>query len=396
MNETAHYGLLVLLCGAVGLVCVFSTRVTARLKVPAPLLVLAGAAVAVQAVPQLHPLSERSVERIVTVALVVILFEGGMHIGWNRLRSAAGPIVVIGVVGTFLTTAAAALLLHVVFGLAWYLAVLVATAVAPTDPAVVFAVLGGQEISGRTGTIVEGESGANDPVGIALMASLLAAGELGASAFGDVGLEFVRQMGIGAAIGLVGGLALAWLSRTITLPNPALYPLRTLACALMLYGVTTVAHGSGFLAVFVAGIVVGDLRAPYQREVENFTSALASLGEIVAFVVLGSTVDLEVLTHLDVLVPGLVLGAGLAVLIRPAVVEACLAPVDLTRNERSFVMFAGLKGAVPILLGEMLRVADVPQAERLYGIVVVVVVFSVLVQGSLVPTVAHRLGLLGR
>src|SRR4051812_26139218 len=102
MSETAHFGLLVLLCGTVGLVSVLSSRVTARLKVPAPLLVLAGAAVVVNATPQLHALSERTVERVVTVALIVILFEGGMHIGWTRLRSAVGPIAVVGVAGTFL------------------------------------------------------------------------------------------------------------------------------------------------------------------------------------------------------------------------------------------------------------------------------------------------------
>jgi potassium/hydrogen antiporter len=394
VTETAHFGLLVLLCGAVGLVSVLSNRLTERLKVPAPLLVLAGAALVVNVAPQLDVLPELTVERVVTLALVVILFDGGMHIGWSRLRDAVVPTVVVGVLGTFLTTAAAAVLLHVAFGLEWYVAVLVATAVAPTDPAVVFSVLGGKQITGRGGTILEGESGANDPVGIALMASLLAAGSLSASAFGDVGLEFLLQMALGAAFGVVGGVVLGWFSRRFPLPSEALYPLRTLACALMLYGVTAVAHGSGFLAVFVAGIVVGDLRVPYQREVERFHSALASLAEIVAFVVLGSTVDLEILTHVDVLVPGLVLGAALAVVIRPAVVSACLAPARLPRNDRAFVMFAGLKGAVPILLGEMVLMAGVPEAGRLFGIVVVVVVFSVLVQGSLVPTVASRLKLL--
>jgi cell volume regulation protein A len=161
----------------------------------------------------------------------------------------------------------------------------------------------------------------------------------------------------------------------------------------MLYGVTALAHGSGFLAVFVAGIVIGDARAPYRREVQRFHSGLASLAEIVAFVVLGSTIDLQVLTRVDVLVPGLVLGVVLAAGIRPLVVGACLAPVRLQRNERAFILFAGLKGAVPLLLGELFRVSGVPDAERLYGIVVVVVVLSVLVQGSMVPTVATRLGL---
>jgi cell volume regulation protein A len=333
------------------------------------------------------------VERVVTVALVVILFDGGMHIGWARFRAAATPILSVGVAGTFLTAAGGAVLLRVGFGLDWYVALLVATAVAPTDPAVVFSVLGRRQIAGRSGTILEGESGANDPVGIALMSSLLAAGGLGAAAVGHVGLEFVLQMGIGGVFGVGGGRVLLWFIRRVPLPSEGLYPLRTLAAAFMLYGAATVAHGSGFLAVFAAGIVIGDGRAPYKREIERFHAALASLAEIVAFVILGLTVDLTVLSRAEVWIPGLIFGATLAVVIRPLLVGACLLPARLQRNERAFVVFAGLKGAVPLLLGEFLRAARVPNAERLYGIVAVVVIFSVLVQGSLAPTIARRLHL---
>jgi cell volume regulation protein A len=180
--------------------------------------------------------------------------------------------------------------------------------------------------------------------------------------------------------------------RRVSLPSEALYPLRTLASVLLLYGVTTLLHGSGFLAVFVAGIVIGHRRAPYQREIERFHAALAGLAEIVAFVVLGLTVDLKVLARLDVWFPGVILGLTLAIVIRPLVIGLCLVRAQLDRGERVFILFAGLKGAVPILLGDLLLAADVPDAERLYGIVVVVVIFSVVVQGSLAPVVAQRLG----
>ena len=393
MTDTTPFALLVLLVAGAGLLAVLSNRLTERLKVPSPALFLVGAAVAVQLVPALHHPPERVVERIVTVALLCILFDGGLHIGWARFRPAAAPIAVVGVLGTFLTTAALAALAHLAFGLSWYLAVLLGTALAPTDPAVVFSVLGSREISGRSGTVLEGESGANDPVGIALMASLLAAGGLGARAFAGVGVEFVLQMGIGAAFGIAGGRLLLGFLRRVALPSEALHPLRTLASALVLYGVTTLAHGSGFLAVFVAGISLGDARAPYKREVERFHSALASLAEIVAFVVLGLTVDLQVLARSDVWVPGLVLFVALAVVVRPVLVGLCLVPAGLRRNERTFVLLAGLKGAVPILLGSLVLAAHVPGAERLYGIVVVAVVLSVVVQGSLVPVAAQRLRL---
>ena len=154
-----------------------------------------------------------------------------------------------------------------------------------------------------------------------------------------------------------------------------------------------VAHGSGFLAVFVAGIILGDARAPFKREIERFHAALASLAEIVAFVVLGLTVDLAELASPEVWIPGVILGVAVAFLIRPVLVGLCLIPVRLDRREKTFILFAGLKGAVPILLASYLLAAEIPQAARLYGIVVIVVIFSVVVQGSLVPTVARALRL---
>ncbi|MHB8275149.1 MAG: cation:proton antiporter domain-containing protein [Dermatophilaceae bacterium] len=393
MTDTGPFAQLLLVVSLVAVAAVLSNRLTARLRVPAPALFLAVAAVAVSALPGLGAPPERMVERIVTVALLCILFDGGMHIGWRRFRGAAAPIVVVGVAGTFLTAAAVAALAHFGFGFSWYVALLLGTAIAPTDPAVVFSVLGQREIPGRSSTILEGESGANDPVGIALLVSLLAAGSLSGGALVLVAGEFVLQMGVGAALGLMGGRALLWFMRRVSLPSESLYPLRTLACVLVLYGATTIAHGSGFLAVFVAGIVLGDERAPFKGEVERFHSALASLGEIVAFVVLGLTVNLGDLARSNVWLPGLVLGASLALVIRPLLVGLCLIPAKLQRNEQAFVLFAGLKGAVPILLGSLLLGANIPGAHRLYGIVVVVVAFSVLVQGSLVPTIARALHL---
>jgi cell volume regulation protein A len=258
---------------------------------------------------------------------------------------------------------------------------------------VVFSVLGRRVIAGRSGTILEGESGANDPVGISLMISLIAAGGLSAAGFASVGTQFVLQMVIGATVGVLGGRVLLVFIRRVPLPSEGLCSLRTLASSLMLYGIATLAHGSGFLAVFIAGIAIGDSRAPYKREVERFHAALAGLAEIVAFAVLGLTVDLPVLTHPDVWIPGLVLAAALTLVIRPVGVGACLLGVRLQRNERIFIVLAGLKGAVPILLGEFLRAAHVPQAERLYGIVIIVVAFSVLVQGGSVPLFAKLLHL---
>jgi potassium/hydrogen antiporter len=266
VHDTQPFALVVFVAAVGGLLAVMVNRLTSRLKVPAPAFMLIAAAVAVKAVPGLEPPPDQTVERLVTVALLCILFDGGMHIGWGRFRAAAAPTALVGVMGTFLTVAGGSLFVHLAVGFSWYLSVLVATAVAPTDPAVVFSVLGLRQIAGRSGTILEGESGANDPVGIALMASLVTAGGLTGDAAGRVALEFALQMAVGLVVGVVGARLLLWFMRRVPLPNEALYPLRVLACVFLLFGATTLLDGSGFLAVFVAGIVLGDERAPYKRD----------------------------------------------------------------------------------------------------------------------------------
>ena len=373
MSGQAQFGLIVLVLGLAGTAAVLSNRLSARLRVPAPAFFLVAASIAAQLWPTITALPVTTVERVVTVALAVILFDGGMHIGRRRFRTAAAA--------------------RYVAGMNWHLALLVGTAVAATDPAVVFSVFGRREIAGRTGVLLEGESGANDPVGISLMVALLSVDGLNGGALAHVGTEFVLQMAVGAAVGIAGGGALLAFMRKVPLPSEALYPLRTAASALLVYGVASVAHGSGFLAVFVAGIVIGDAGAPYKREVERFHASLASLGEIVAFLVLGLTVDLTVISRANVWVPGLVLGLALAFVIRPLLIGVCLITTRLPRNERVFVLCAGLKGAVPVLLGSFVLSEAVPHAQRLYGIVVVAVVFSVVVQGSLIPAATRLLHL---
>jgi cell volume regulation protein A len=393
MADTQTFAWLVFLTAVVGLVALLSYQVTRWVRVPAAALLLVAAAVAVQALPSLEAPPEQTVERIVTVALAFILFEGGMGIGLPRFRSAARTIGLVGVLGTFVTALGVAVFLHTFVQLDWYSSFLVATAIAPTDPAVVFSVLGQQEIEGPSGTIVEGESGANDPVGIALMISLLAAGGLTGGAATHVFGEFLLQMGVGLAVGLVGGVVIRWFVEQVHLPDGGLEPIRTIACVLLLFAVATLLHGSGFLAVFVAGVLMSEVRTPYRRDVERVHAGLASLGEVMAFVVLGLTVSLPTLTHADVWVPGVALALVLGLVVRPLLVGPLLLGSGLSRNERWFVLLAGLKGAVPILLGLLLLGADVDRPERLYGIVVVAVLLSVCVQGSLVPTMMRTLGI---
>ena len=391
MDDVVGFGVVIAVVAVAGLFAVWSNRLSERIRVPAPAIFLIAAAVASDLVPAFGRIPMVTVQRIVTVMLILLLFDGGMHIGWRRFRAAGGAVLWIGVAGTAVTAAGMAVLAHVAFGFDWRSALLLGVALSPTDPAVVFSVLGRREVSGRSGTLLEGESGANDPVGIAAMAALLAAGGAGGwHAVGTGVAEFVGQMGVGALVGVGGGYLLSVAMRRLPLPSAALYPLQTLLGAGAIYGLATLARGSGFLAVFVAGILVGDLRAPYKAEIERFHSSTASLAEIVAFTMLGFTVSLSALAHSNAWLVGLCLAVLLALVVRPVLVGLLLVPIDLARGERVFVLWSGLKGAVPILLGTYILTAGVADAGRLYQIVVVVVAFSVIVQGGLVPMVAHR------
>jgi cell volume regulation protein A len=391
VDEISVFGAIVLVVAGGLLLALLATKVSERVPIPQPALFLVLAAVASDVFPDLGDrLSIRDVERIGIVALIVILFNGGTLVGWRRFRTSAVPIFSLGVLGTFATAAVIAAAAHYLFGFDWTTAGILGAALAPTDPAVMFSVLGDKDIGGRTGTILEGESGVNDPVGIALMIGMIELAQSDDATFWVVVEEFSVEMTVGLLVGLVGAAAMRPLLR-ISLPNSGLYPLLTLAAAGVIYGAASVAHGSGFLAVFVAGVALGDADVPFREEVERFHTSLASLAEVVVFVALGLTIDVTELLTSSRLVEGLAFAAILALVARPLAIAPLLLPVRLRAAERVFIVWGGLRGAVPILLAAFALVAAVDDADRVYDVVFVVVALSVIVQGSSIPFVASRL-----
>ena len=393
MTEITNFAAILLALGAGVALAVLSTRLTAWVPIPSPAIFLVVAAVVSDLWPSLYTdVPVLTVERIAVVALIVILFNGGMDIGWRRFRGALAPIVSLGVFGTFATAGLVAIFAHYVLGFEWMTAGVIGAALAPTDPAVMFSVLGPREIAGRSGVTLEAEAGVNDPAGIALMIGMIELATHGDASRFVILREFVVEMSIGAAVGLVGALAMVALLRRFTLPAPALSPVLALALAGALYGVTALAHGSGFLAVFIAGLVVGDTRTPYKSEIERFHGALAVLAEIAVFIALGLVVRIDSLT-LDVWLDGIALVLALALLVRPPIVLAALAPFSFSRGERAFIAWCGLKGAVPILLAAFAVLRSVEDATTVFYIVFVVVLLSVLGQGTPVPWITRRLGI---
>jgi cell volume regulation protein A len=346
-------------------------------SIPPAAVLLVLAALASDLVPSLA-LSIRTAELIVTVALVVILYDGGATIGWRRFKPAVVPVVTLGVVGTFATAAAVTGFAHWAFSLSWLTAGLLGAAVAPTDPAVVFSVLGGRQIPGRTRTILEGESGTNDPVGIALMLGLIELATNPGDTFWVVVRTFVQQMSIGFVVGLAGGYV------GHRLGAAGILRMSVLVAAVFLLADRT--HGSGFLAVFVMGLAVGDI----ETESPEVLDRISSLAEIVAFIALGLTISLSAIGG-DRWLEGLALAAFGALVARPVIAGALLAPVHLRHAERLFVIWGGLKGAVPILLATFALRHHVTDGTRIYETVFVVVLASVVVQGGTIPAAAKRL-----
>jgi cell volume regulation protein A len=390
MQVLNDVGPVTLVLGVAAFAAVAAGRLAALVSVPtAAIFLAAGVALGAVSDQARDALSIDEVARLGTFALIFVLFHGGFEGGWARARRAVGPILGMGLLGTFATTAALAVCGHLL-GISWDMSILVAVALAPTDPAAVFSVLGGQHIEGRTDIVIEGESGANDPVGIALMIGAIAYVD-GSGSLGTVAWEFALELGVGVLVGVVIGMLLGKVAARVRPTDRPSYAIACGASALLVFGIADVLHGSGFLAVFIAGLVLGNVDVPAKESTADMLAVAAGLGETAMFTALGLTVSLAAL-HAE-LWTALALFVVLTFLIRPVVTWLVLAPASFTHAEKAFVSWGGLKGAVPILLASFTLLAHVDDARSIYATVFVAVAASILLQGMTMPLTARRLGL---
>lgn len=328
-----------------------------------------------------------------TVSLALILFDGGLRTPLRSFRTALGPATALatgGVLITALVTGAAASL---ILGVPLLEGVLLGSIVGSTDAAAVFAVLRGRAVrlAPRLAATLEVESGANDPMAIFLTVGLLEV-LLGRTDLGwGLLWLFVVQMSIGGAAGLAAGLIAAQLNNRINLDAAGLYPILMAACGLLAYGAAAMLGGSGFLAVYLAGIVLGSRRIVFQRGIFVFSDGLAWLGQIVMFVVLGLLSFPSQL--IDVAGAGLAISAVLIFVARPAAVALLVPWFGFNIREVAFIAWVGLKGAVPIVLAIFPLLFGFDDAILLFNIVFFVVLVSALTQGWTLPLFARRLGL---
>lgn len=330
--------------------------------------------------------------RLGTVALALILFDGGLNTPVASLRRAIRPAAVlatVGVAGTATVVALGARLL----GFSWIEAFLLGAVVSSTDAAAVFSVLRGSSLSlkPRVATTLEIESGLNDPMAViltmALTASLVDGRPPGLSILGGI----LLQLALGGVLGVAIGVAGRALLRRSRLPAGGLYPVLSLALAFLAFGVPTALHGSGFLAVYLAGVVIGNGDVPYRSGLTHFHDAAAWCGQVTMFLMLGLLVFPSRL--LEVAGVGLALGALLAFVARPLVTIPCLLPFGFPLKEAAFVGWVGLRGAVPIILATFPVLERAPGAERLFDVVFFMVVLSALVPGGTVAWATRKLGL---
>lgn len=330
--------------------------------------------------------------RLGTIALVLILFDGGLNTPREALRRRAWPASVLATVGVAGTTALLAVGARLL-GFSWAEALLLGAVVSSTDAAAVFSVLRGSglRLKSRVGTTLESESGLNDPMAVILTMELTRGLMEGRLPGAGILLDILLQLLIGGVLGIAAGYAGRFLLRWSRLPAGGLYPVLTLAVAFLAFGLPTVLNGSGFLAVYLAAVVLGHGDVPYRSGLVRFHDAAAWCGQVTMFLVLGLLVFPSRL--LEVAGTGLILGLVLAVFARPLVVAPILLLFRYPLREVTFISWVGLRGAVPIILATFPVLERVSGAERLFDVVFFMVVASALVPGGTVAWLARRMGL---
>ncbi len=321
-------------------------------------------------------------------ALVLILAEGGLTTNWAHARAAVPAAVMLATAGVTVSIVVVAGATRWLLHLTWRDALLLGAVLAPTDAAAVFAVLRKLPLPPWLPGVLEGESGLNDPPAVLAVTLLSELGSHAPSAALIVGVV-AYQLAAGAAMGLVAGLLGGFALRRVALPASGLYPIAVLALIVASYGAASLARASGFLAVYLCALILGNARLPHGPATRGFAEGIAWLAQIGLFVMLGllaspARLPAQVLS-------ALVAGSVLVLIARPAAVIVSTLPLRVPWRQQAFLSWAGLRGAVPIVLATIPLGAGVPGATRLFDLVFIVVGVNILVQGPTLPWAARRL-----
>ena len=385
-------GHLILAAGALLAAGLVASFVAVRVRVPSLVLFLGvGMLIGSDALGWIQLDSYRLARTIGVISLVLILFEGGLTTGVLDLRPVLGASISLATLGTVLTAVLVGLGAAALFGFSVKEGMLLGAILAATDGAAIFAVLRGSTLSRKLARTLEAESGLNDPVAVLLVVGFIDLLTQRGYGVGDFVVLFVRQLGIGLVIGLLVGGGAVYVLRRARLATAGLYPVASLTVAALAYGGADSLHGSGFLAVYLAGVLVGSATLPAERTITSFHQGLGWVAQVAMFLTLGLLVDPSQLA--SVAVKGTVLAIVLVVVARPVAVVFSTLPFSYVWRERLILGWAGLRGAVPVVLATFPVIEHVPDSVQFFDIVFFAVVVSTVLQGTTFEPFARRLGL---
>ncbi len=385
-------GQLILIAGLLMLASVLASLLAGRLRVPGLLLFLAiGMAVGSDGLGWVHLDDFELARDVGIVALALIVYEGGLSTDLDELRPVIGAGIALSVLTTLLTGVITGFAAAWLFGLSTLEGLLIGAIVASTDAAAVFALLRGSPLRPRLARLLEGEAGSNDPFAILLVIGFIEWLTVAGYGLGDMGVLLARQVVIGIVAGVAFGFVAVRFLRAAELPSQGLYPVASLTVCAIAFGLADVLGGSGFLAVYLTGLIVGASAVPGGRMIVAFHDGVAWVAQLALFLTLGLLVFPSELPA--VAAEGIALALVLALVARPVASVAATPFARFSGAERALIGWVGLRGAVPIVLATFPVIAGVPGSERIFDIVFFAVVVSLLVQGPTIEPLARRLGL---
>jgi cell volume regulation protein A len=327
------------------------------------------------------------------IALIFILFSGGLETNWTSVKKVVAPGALLATAGVFLTAAILGFYISYIFNLSLLTGLLIASIISSTDAAAVFSILRSKNISlkGDIRPLLELESGSNDPMAVFLTIGIIQLILIPEKNVFDIVVLFFLQMGIGAVIGFFAGKLIVYVLNRLRFSYEGLYPVFLLAFIILTFSVTAYLNGSGFLAVYIAGIMTGNSLFIQKRGTIRFFDGLAWLSQIAMFVTLGLLVFPNEL--ITVTGTGLLIAAFLMFIARPVSVFAVLSFFKFNWREKAFISWVGLRGAVPIILATFPLISGIPQADIIFNIVFFIVLTSAILQGWFLPPVAKVLNL---
>jgi len=386
-----HDGERILIVGALLSAGLLASLLASRVRVPGLVLFLGvGMAVGSDGAGWIDFNDYALARTVGIVALALILFEGGLAAGFPEIRPVLGPALTLAILGTLITAAVTGLVAAWLFDFNTTEGLLVGAIVAGTDGAAIFALLRGSTLRRRLARTLEAESGMNDPIAILLVLGFIE--KLMHPDYGvvDFAWLFVRQIAIGGVVGLGVGYVFSFALREARLATAGLYPVATLASVALAFGVADTAHGSGFLAVYLTGLMLGSASIPAKQTIAMFHEGMAWVAQLSMFLVLGLLIFPSELAA--VAFEGTVLAIVLVFVSRPLATVVSLAPFGFSVREQAVLGWAGLRGAVPVVLATFPVIEHIPRSHEFFNIVFFVVLLSTIVQGTTFEPFAKRLG----